>query len=78
MKTAAFLAVCVSTASAFAPSQSACRSNVAVSATAELEGLIGTDIESGKKIVSLTLPSMFLAYRRCDEGVKLFKQVLAR
>lgn len=51
MKTVAFL-LAVGSASAFAPSKSASRSVVSLSATAELAGLVGTDIESGKKIVS--------------------------
>jgi hypothetical protein len=37
--------------SAFAPRQST-RSEIARPATAELEGLVGVDLESGKKIVS--------------------------
>lgn len=53
MKTAIFSLLALGGASAFAPSQSAQRSVAPLAATtAELEGMIGTDIENGKKIVS--------------------------
>lgn len=44
----------MASASAFAPAQTSPRTT-AVAATAELEGLVGVDIESGKKIVSGTI-----------------------
>jgi hypothetical protein len=52
MKTAFFSLLAVGSASAFAPSQSVQR-NVALAATAELDGLVGVDIETGKKIVCI-------------------------
>jgi hypothetical protein len=60
MKTAFFSLLALGSASAFAPSQSVQR-NVALSATAELDGLVGVDIETGKKIVRIaTFASLFL------------------
>lgn len=56
MKTV-ILSLLAATVAAFAPSQSAQRQVVGLSATAELEGLIGTDIETGKKIVSSLVPN---------------------
>jgi hypothetical protein len=68
MKTATFL-LALGSVSAFAPSQSASRGAVSrLSATAELDGLIGTDIESGKKIVSFplcTVPHLRVCTVRC-------------
>ena len=52
MKTAFFSLLALGSASAFAPSQSVQR-NVALAATAELDGLVGVDIETGKKIVRI-------------------------
>jgi hypothetical protein len=52
MKTAFFSLLALGSASAFAPSQSVPR-NVALAATAELDGLVGVDIETGKKIVRI-------------------------
>jgi hypothetical protein len=45
------LALLAASAAAFTPTTTSSR-NSALSATAELEGLIGTDIETGSKIVS--------------------------
>jgi hypothetical protein len=53
MKSAILTLLAVGGASAFAPTQSAQRNVAPLAATAELDGLIGTDIESGKKIVSV-------------------------
>lgn len=51
MKTVLASALLMASASAFAPTQVSSRTT-ALAATAELEGLVGVDIESGKKIVS--------------------------
>lgn len=51
MKTAFVSLLALGSASAFAPSQTASKATQ-LAATAELDGLIGTDIETGKKIVS--------------------------
>jgi len=51
MKTAIVSLLALGSASAFAPSQTASKATQ-LAATAELDGLIGTDIETGKKIVS--------------------------
>ena len=54
MKTTAFASLlALGSASAFAPASTAQR-NVALAATAELDGMVGVDIETGKKIVSLS------------------------
>lgn len=54
--TAALLLALVSSASAFAPSHSASPPRAAtLAATAELDGLVGIDLETGKKIVSRLL-----------------------
>ena len=50
MKTAAVFSALVASASAFSPSALNARSDSAVHATAELDGMIGVDIETGKKI----------------------------
>ena len=50
MKTIAVLSL-VTACSAFAPAQQNVHRIVAVDATADLEGLLGTDIESAKTIV---------------------------
>jgi hypothetical protein len=42
----------LATASAFAPSQQSYRTIGPVQATAELDGMLGVDTETGKKIVS--------------------------
>jgi hypothetical protein len=60
MKTAFFSLLAVGSASAFAPSQSVQR-NVALAATAELDGLVGVDIETGKKIVCIATLISLLA-----------------
>lgn len=52
MKTAVLSLLALSGASAFAPSQSAQRAVAPLAATAELEGMVGVDVETGKKIVS--------------------------
>jgi hypothetical protein len=54
MKIALFSLLALGSASAFAPSQSAQRNVAPLAATAELEGLVGVDIETGKKIVRIT------------------------
>jgi hypothetical protein len=51
MKTAIALASLLSGAAAFAPASSSSRTPVALEATADLEGLVGVDLESGNKIV---------------------------
>jgi len=51
MKTAFVSLLALGSASAFAPSQTASKATQ-LSATAELDGLIGVDLETGKKIVS--------------------------
>jgi hypothetical protein len=53
MKTAVLSLLALGGATAFAPSQNAQRSVAPLAATAELDGLVGTDIETGKKIVSV-------------------------
>jgi hypothetical protein len=55
MKTVFVSLLALGSASAFTPSQRTVRASVAASATADLNGMIGVDIESGKKIVSGTL-----------------------
>jgi hypothetical protein len=54
MKTAIFSLLALSGASAFAPAQVAQRNVAPLAATAELEGMVGVDIETGKKIVRMT------------------------
>jgi hypothetical protein len=53
MKSAILTLLAVSGASAFAPSQSVQRNVAPLAATAELEGMVGVDIETGKKIVRI-------------------------
>ena len=53
MKTAFVSLLALSSVSAFAPSQTSSKAPSKIAATAELEGLMGTDIETGKKIVSV-------------------------
>lgn len=54
MKTAFFSLLALGSASAFAPSQSAQRNAAPLAAIADLEGMVGVDIETGKKIVRIT------------------------
>jgi hypothetical protein len=54
MKTAFLTLLAVGSASAFAPSQSVQRNAVSLGATADLEGMVGVDVETGKKIVRIT------------------------
>jgi len=51
MKTVALSLLALSGASAFAPVQNSQR-GAPLAATAELDGLVGVDVETGKKIVS--------------------------
>lgn len=52
MMKAVLLTLLVSSASAFAPQAQPQQSSVVRPATAELTGLVGVDLETGKKIVS--------------------------
>jgi len=54
MKTAFCASLLLASASAFAPSQSAQRT-FALSATAELEGMVGVSTETAGKIVSVIM-----------------------
>jgi hypothetical protein len=54
MKTAVVLSLlAVGSVSAFAPSQQGNARTASLSATGDLTGMVGVDIESGKKIVSI-------------------------
>lgn len=52
MKTAIALIFVVSGVTAFAPTATVGRTAVSTAAVADLDGMIGVDIETGKKIVS--------------------------
>ena len=52
MKTAATLVAFLGAANAFAPSSQSSRSSSSLAAIAELEGMVGVDLETGKRIVS--------------------------
>lgn len=55
MKTAIALIFVVSGVTAFAPTATVGRTAVSTAAVADLDGMIGVDIETGKKIVSSML-----------------------
>lgn len=60
MKTVLNLALLVGCASAFSPSQQSSKASVSLSATtAELEAMIGPDVECGGKIVSIKIGHVF-------------------
>jgi hypothetical protein len=62
MKTAFLTLLALGSASAFAPSQSVQRNVVSLGATtAELEGLVGVDVETGKKIVRIVLALLLVS-----------------